>query len=73
MKKGKKLQRALLACVCRAHVTTLEGQETGGKGLKERYQVPYTLAVSAVDKLTLELDFSPADPVGGEGPKTLKP
>ncbi len=33
----------------------------------ERYPVPYTLAVSTVDKLTLELDFCAEDIAGGEG------
>ena len=31
----------------------------------ERYPVPYTLAVSTVDKLTLELDFCAEDISGG--------
>ena len=33
----------------------------------ERYPVPYTLAVSTVDKLTLELDFCAEDIAGGAG------
>lgn len=70
--KTQKLQRLLLSCISPARSGTLEGLEAGGAGLQGRYQVPYTLAVSAVDSLTLELDFSPPDPAGGESPD-LKP
>ena len=61
--KKKKLRRKLLACISPARAAALKLAE--GASQAESYPVPYTLAVSTVDKLTLELDFMAADIAGG--------
>ena len=61
------LRQALFACISPSRVLDQETEtQQDGVGRLERYQVPYTLAVSSVDKLTLELDFSAVDSAGGD-------
>ena len=63
------LRQALFACISAPRVLAEESAARGaGLGQLERYQVPYTLAVSSIDKLTLELDFSAVDLAGGDRP-----
>lgn len=65
-KKSKLLRRTLLSCLPLRRVSAQEdAPQQGSVGILERYQVPYTLAVSGVDKLTLELDFTAVDTAGG--------
>lgn len=59
-----KLQRMLLSCVSPARSAPVKGPEAS-KGLPGRFQMPYILIVSALDELTLELDFSSTDVAGG--------
>ena len=67
-KKSKLLRRTLLSCLPLRRLSAAEEDipEQGTIGILERFQVPYTLAVSGVDELTLELDFSSADTAGGD-------
>lgn len=70
-KKRNKLRRRLLACISPARAAALKAAERAAGAVAavdpvERYPVPHTLAVSAVDKLTLELDFCSEDIAGGE-------
>ena len=69
-KKRSKLRRRLLACISPARAAAVKAAERAAGAVAvdpvERYPVPYTLAVSTVDKLTLELDFCAEDIAGGE-------
>ena len=55
----------ILSCISRACSATPDDADAS-QGLQEGFQVPYTLALSAVDHMTLELDFSPTDMAAGE-------
>ncbi len=68
-KRRSKLRRRLLACISPARAAAVKTAERASGAAVvdpvERYPVPYTLAVSTVDKLTLELDFCADDVAGG--------
>ena len=69
-KRRSKLRRRLLACISPARAAAVKAAERAAGAAAvvdpvERYPVPYTLAVSTVDKLTLELDFCADDVAGG--------
>ena len=65
VKTKKRLQHMILSCISRACSATPNDADAS-QGLQEGFQVPYTLALSAVDHMTLELDFSPTDMAAGE-------
>ena len=71
-KKRSKLRRRLMSVISPARAAAMKAAEkavgAAATDPLERYPVPYTLAVSTVDKLTLELDFCAEDIAGGEGP-----
>ncbi len=71
-RKKSKLRRRLMSVISPARAAAMKAAEkAAGAAVAaepvERYPVPYTLAVSTVDKLTLELDFCAEDIAGGEG------
>ena len=77
-KKKGKLRRRLMSVISLARAAAMKAAEkAAGAAVAaepvERYPVPYTLAVSTVDKLTLELDFCADDIAGGEGLQPMTP